>query len=939
MRFAKAVVLLVAMLSSACEEPGPTDGSGQQLVQIDGPDVLTSEDLCQGIADPCSDEGAHECVQGGLRECVEVGGCLQWGFRQACAAGTACQDGICVAACAGQECTIVGARKCGATDSSEVLICDDRDGDGCLAWGVALLCDGGQICASGGLCGTTCKDECAEGFVKCEGHAVVTCGEYDGDGCTEWGNPHSCPTACAAGRCVGICEDECGSPGLHTCDGIGFKQCQLGGDGCLRWGTVRACAPGSSCSAGECATTCTHECSARGAVACEAGGVKTCDDAWDDDACREWSPPAPCADGTSCSDGVCAAGCDDECTTAGAAGCDPSGLGVRQCGGHDSDPCLEWALVEQCDIGAGETCSLGTCALSCVDECDDGASRCRPGSETRVEVCQNGDPDPCLEWVDQQDCAQQGKVCDDGACAGSCQDDCQQAGCEGGAVAVPCGDFDGDSCLDWGTPLPCQAWEGCEAGVCVAQSAPAAMKISEILYNSPGADTDVFIELHGPAGASLAGYSLVGLNGTGGDVYAVIALGGQLDASGWYVVAHPGAAPWIADIADLSSTAADLQNGPDSLQLRYGPEVVDALGYGSFGPSEHFAGEGAPVAGVEIGHSLTRDSQNRDTGDNAADFSDSAAPNPGGPLAMAVQPSGWGQVLVTEIMADPTVVSDPNGEWIELHNPSATTSYGLAGCVLGDEDSDSHTITTALELAPGAYVTLSRSASPGFEPDYVYGGVVLANGEDEVVLSCGGVQIDAIAWETTMPVGRTLGLDPGAIDQGTSGPDDWCAGTSSYNGDRGTPGTANPPCPITGSFDQTVADSPTGICNLQSNWNEFVFAGVQAPATDGALRFEWLVAWCQNFGGAAQIWVEVQTGTTWTEVGHASASGDAESCAWLFESTTVPQATLATARDTSGDIHGRFRIASGCAAGIECGALNQPIPTNCARNIRLSYEH
>jgi len=84
----------------------------------------------------------------------------------------------------------------------------------------------------------------------------------------------------------------------------------------------------------------------------------------------------------------------------------------------------------------------------------------------------------------------------------------------------------------------------------------------------------------------------------------------------------------------------DFQNGPDGIVLRSAAGVVDAIGYGVFGPSEFFAGEGLPAPDVPAGSSLARRFANVDTDDNAADWVALATPTPGvAPLQTVPEPS------------------------------------------------------------------------------------------------------------------------------------------------------------------------------------------------------------------------------------------------------------------------------------------------------------
>ena len=106
--------------------------------------------------------------------------------------------------------------------------------------------------------------------------AVVTCADHDQDGCLEWGPPSPCAAGCLLGACVDDCRNECPAAGITRCDGSSVETCAAGSDGCLHWNAPIACPPGTTCSLGLCATTCADECEL-GTKSCEAGGVVQCD--------------------------------------------------------------------------------------------------------------------------------------------------------------------------------------------------------------------------------------------------------------------------------------------------------------------------------------------------------------------------------------------------------------------------------------------------------------------------------------------------------------------------------------------------------------------------------------------------------------------------------------------------------------------------------------
>ncbi len=90
--------------------------------------------------------------------------------------------------------------------------------------------------------------------------------------------------------------------------------------------------------------------------------------------------------------------------------------------------------------------------------------------------------------------------------------------------------------------------------------------INEVLYDSVGKDTGCFIELKGTPGIKLDGYFLVGIDGDTGKEYCLIDLTGyKVPLSGFFVIAQDDSVP----LANMIDPKADLQNGPDNLELWY----------------------------------------------------------------------------------------------------------------------------------------------------------------------------------------------------------------------------------------------------------------------------------------------------------------------------------------------------------------------------------
>jgi hypothetical protein len=169
------------------------------------------------------------------------------------------------------------------------------------------------------------------------------------------------------------------------------------------------------------------------------------------------------------------------------------------------------------------------------------------------------------------------------------------------------------------------------------------------------------------------------------------------------------------------------------------------------------------------------------------------------PLAAArtAAPSQAGQLVLTEIMADPQALTDAEGEWFELLNTTGTT-FDLQGCEIDDGAMTTHPIEGSLVSAPGKYLTIARSAQPGFTPDRVES-ISLTNSADRLALSCGGIEIDRVDYDGAQgfPIvaGASASLDPKHLDaRANDSASAWCAAKSSYGSDLGTPGRANPSC-------------------------------------------------------------------------------------------------------------------------------------------------
>ena len=161
-------------------------------------------------------------------------------------------------------------------------------------------------------------------------------------------------------------------------------------------------------------------------------------------------------------------------------------------------------------------------------------------------------------------------------------------------------------------------------------------------------------------------------------------------------------------------------------------------------------------------------------------------------------PSGDGSdyhVVISEVMPNPSAVSDAYGEWFEIINMDSIT-IDLNGWTIMDGGSDSHVISSSIEIQPGQYMVLGRngneSVNGGYVSDYTYASFALANSDDEIILLDQDEKVvDDISYGGTFPY--SSGVSMYLIDHSSDNAIDsnWVASSLIYgDGDLGTPGRA-----------------------------------------------------------------------------------------------------------------------------------------------------
>jgi len=172
-----------------------------------------------------------------------------------------------------------------------------------------------------------------------------------------------------------------------------------------------------------------------------------------------------------------------------------------------------------------------------------------------------------------------------------------------------------------------------------------------------------------------------------------------------------------------------------------------------------------------------------------------------------IVPSGEiGDIIITEVMQNPSALGDADGEYFEVYNTTGA-AIDMMGWTVSDLGSDSFVVGSSVIVPAGGYATFSNGAAPGFASDYVYGtAMALANGDDELVLTDTLSQKqDEIFWDNGAtfpdPNGSSMNFSAGVTQDAATNNDgtNWCAastaGAGYTSGDNGSPGTANEVCP------------------------------------------------------------------------------------------------------------------------------------------------
>ncbi len=217
--------------------------------------------------------------------------------------------------------------------------------------------------------------------------------------------------------------------------------------------------------------------------------------------------------------------------------------------------------------------------------------------------------------------------------------------------------------------------------------------INEIYFDDPGVDDHSFVELYGPPGASLNGYTITPANQDGCEICNIRLDGYSIPQDGFFVASMSG----LINADLINDTCLPLlPNGPcDSVWLLYNDVIVDAVQYGPPEECSHFYGEGQPAAEPIGYNSISRIADGWDTDNNYDDFCESeltaGLPNLCVPTPSPVPTPAY-NIVVNEIEYDDEGTDDRN--YIELYGPPGAELQNYSVQILNQDC----TILTAIVL-------------------------------------------------------------------------------------------------------------------------------------------------------------------------------------------------------------------------------------------------
>lgn len=171
-------------------------------------------------------------------------------------------------------------------------------------------------------------------------------------------------------------------------------------------------------------------------------------------------------------------------------------------------------------------------------------------------------------------------------------------------------------------------------------------------------------------------------------------------------------------------------------------------------------------------------------------------------------PIAYGDLLISEIMFNPSALSDTDGEYIELLNTTDDTINLNQLVIVRESTGSRHVIDGDIAVAPGNYALLARTGLAAESVDYIYGSSIsLPNSGEALQIenygndgTDGSIICRVDYGISDFPSGQNgasiqLSDEIRSVNQAMLGIS-WCESTTAFiTGDLGTPGSKNGGCP------------------------------------------------------------------------------------------------------------------------------------------------
>lgn len=409
---------------------------------------------------------------------------------------------------------------------------------------------------------------------------------------------------------------------------------------------------------------------------------------------------------------------------------------------------------------------------------------------------------------------------------------------------------------------------GAALGACSQPSDPALCKgrlagdlvITEIMSDPEGTDTGKeYLELFNATAEpiDLTGMTLYSGKLDGSRPATHLLREGTVPSGGFFVLgdSREASLPPHLDYSYADGLAA-LGNSEGLAGIRCGETVLDEVKWSKpTAPAHARTLDGAltpnPVQNDDETHWCEAEDEFSAGSFGSPGFANAACPPAAGscvdPLTQTVRPVVYpvaGQLVITELMANPKKVTDDLGEWFEVRALADVDLNGLE-LSLGTSKTVVNS-ATCLNVPQNGHAVFARNLDP-FQNGGIDGAAAaftftLAQAAGTLSISSGATVIDSVTYTSSFD-GVASQLDPEKLDASLN--DDFanfCKATEVYgDGDLGTPGMANTACVIDPGPSNCIDSGTSALRPVVSPGpGELVITELMAnPASVGDTLGEW----------------------------------------------------------------------------------------------------